>query len=35
MGRIIQVEITGFSPNSLKGDWIQSEAVKESGKVLI
>jgi tRNA-2-methylthio-N6-dimethylallyladenosine synthase len=24
MGRFIQVEITGFSPNSLKGSWIQS-----------
>jgi|WetSurSiteA1Bulk_404760.scaffolds.fasta_scaffold05394_2 tRNA-2-methylthio-N6-dimethylallyladenosine synthase len=34
MGRIIRVEITGFSPNSLKGVWIHSEAGKESGTVL-
>jgi tRNA-2-methylthio-N6-dimethylallyladenosine synthase len=24
MGRLIQVEITGFGPNSLKGVWIQT-----------
>jgi len=29
MGQIIQVEITGFSPNSLKGILIQPEAVKQ------
>lgn len=29
MGQIVQVEITGFSPNSLKGVWINSEAVKQ------
>jgi len=23
MGKLVQVEITGFSPNSLKGTWIQ------------
>jgi tRNA-2-methylthio-N6-dimethylallyladenosine synthase len=34
IGRIIQVEITGFSPNSLKGVWIPSESVKEPGTVL-
>ncbi len=31
MGQITQVEITGFSPNSLKGVRIHSEAVKVSG----
>ena len=31
MGQFIQVEITGFSPNSLKGVWIRSAAEKESG----
>lgn len=29
MGKFIQVEITGFGPNSLKGVWINSEAVKQ------
>ena len=28
MGQIVQVEITGFSPNSLKGVWIHSEDEK-------
>jgi tRNA-2-methylthio-N6-dimethylallyladenosine synthase len=31
MGRFVQVEITGFSPNSLKGVWIQSETMEQSG----
>jgi tRNA-2-methylthio-N6-dimethylallyladenosine synthase len=31
MGRFVQVEITGFSPNSLKGVWIRSEADERSG----
>jgi len=31
MGRIVDVEITGSSANSLKGVWVQSETVKESG----
>jgi tRNA-2-methylthio-N6-dimethylallyladenosine synthase len=31
IGRIIQVEITGFSPNSLKGVQIHSETARESG----
>ena len=31
MGRLIQVEITGFSPNSLKGNWIQSGTAEHSG----
>lgn len=26
MGRLVQVEISGFSPNSLKGVWVHSEA---------
>jgi tRNA-2-methylthio-N6-dimethylallyladenosine synthase len=28
MGQFIQVEITGFGPNSLKGSWIRPEAVR-------
>jgi len=28
MGQMVRVEITGFSPNSLKGVWIHSETVK-------
>jgi tRNA-2-methylthio-N6-dimethylallyladenosine synthase len=28
MGRIVQVEISGFSPNSLKGIWIQRETME-------
>ncbi len=28
IGRFARVEITGFSPNSLKGAWIQSEALE-------
>lgn len=31
MGQIVQVEITGFSPNSLKGVWIHSEDEKVPG----
>jgi tRNA-2-methylthio-N6-dimethylallyladenosine synthase len=31
MGRIVHVEITGFSPNSLKGAWSQSKAVEATG----
>jgi tRNA-2-methylthio-N6-dimethylallyladenosine synthase len=31
MGQIVQVEISGFSPNSLKGTWIHPEAVQQSG----
>ncbi len=31
MGQLIQVEITGYSPNSLKGVWNHSGAVEESG----
>jgi tRNA-2-methylthio-N6-dimethylallyladenosine synthase len=31
IGHVVQVEITGFSPNSLKGVWIHSETVKELG----
>jgi tRNA-2-methylthio-N6-dimethylallyladenosine synthase len=30
MGQIVQVEIIGFSPNSLKGRWIGSETEKHS-----
>jgi tRNA-2-methylthio-N6-dimethylallyladenosine synthase len=30
-GRLVQVQISGFSPNSLKGVWIHSETVKETG----
>jgi tRNA-2-methylthio-N6-dimethylallyladenosine synthase len=30
MGQLVQVEITGFSPNSLKGVWIQSQAMEPS-----
>ena len=31
IGQIVQVEITGFSANSLKGVWINSEAAKVPG----
>jgi tRNA-2-methylthio-N6-dimethylallyladenosine synthase len=31
MGQIIQAEITGFSPNSLKGVWVRAAAVEETG----
>jgi tRNA-2-methylthio-N6-dimethylallyladenosine synthase len=31
MGRFVQVEITGFSPNSLKGVWIPSGSMEQSG----
>lgn len=31
MGQIVQVEITGFSPNSLKGVWLHSEDEKGPG----
>jgi tRNA-2-methylthio-N6-dimethylallyladenosine synthase len=34
MGQVVQVEITGFSPNSLKGVWIRSETVKEPGSAI-
>lgn len=29
IGQFVQVEITGFSPNSLKGVWVQPEDVRE------
>jgi tRNA-2-methylthio-N6-dimethylallyladenosine synthase len=33
MGQLVQVEITGSSPNSLKGTWINSESVKNPGSI--
>jgi tRNA-2-methylthio-N6-dimethylallyladenosine synthase len=32
LGRIVQVEITGFGPNSLKGKWIDSDFVQTNGE---
>jgi tRNA-2-methylthio-N6-dimethylallyladenosine synthase len=31
IGRLVPVEITGFSPNSLKGIWTGSEGIKQAG----
>jgi len=35
MGQIVQVEITGFSANSLKGIWIRQETAKTVGEPAI